>query len=160
LKTKYYFEIKMAKIRITKKFEFEAGHALYGYDGKCKNIHGHSYKLWVTVIGTPIENIENVKNGMVIDFGDIKEIVNEYIIKEADHTIFFNGNSPHKFLAEKLKMEGHRVVLLPYQPTSEMLIVDFAHRLQQYLPSHISLYSLRLQETESSYAEWYASDNI
>ena len=53
----------MTKIRITKKFEFEAGHALYGYDGKCKNIHGHSYKLWVTVIGSPIEDASHVKNG-------------------------------------------------------------------------------------------------
>ena len=51
----------MTKIRITKKFEFEAGHALYGYDGKCKNIHGHSYKLWVTVIGSPIEDSSHVK---------------------------------------------------------------------------------------------------
>ena len=150
----------MTKIRITKKFEFEAGHALYGYDGKCKNIHGHSYKLWVTVIGSPIEDPEHVKHGMVIDFGDIKEIVNEYIFKEADHTIFFNGNSPHRSLAEKLQTEGHRVILLPYQPTSEMLIVDFAKRLQQHLPKHIALYSLRLQETESSFAEWYASDNF
>ena len=121
----------MTKIRITKKFEFEAGHALYGYDGKCKNIHGHSYKLWVTVIGSPIEDASHVKNGMVIDFGDIKEIVNEYIVKEADHTIFFNGNSPHKALAERLQAEGHRVVLLPYQPTSEMLIVDFEHVKQK-----------------------------
>ena len=150
----------MTKIRITKKFEFEAGHALYGYDGKCKNIHGHSYKLWVTVIGSPIEDPEHVKNGMVIDFGDIKEIVNEYIVKEADHTIFFNGNSLHRSLAEKLQAEGHRVILLPYQPTSEMLIVDFAKRLQQHLPKHIALYSLRLQEPESSFAEWYASDNL
>ena len=150
----------MTKIRITKKFEFEAGHALYGYDGKCKNIHGHSYKLWVTVVGSPIEDSSHVKNGMVIDFGDIKEIVNEYIIKEADHTIFFNGNSPHRALAKKLQGEGHRIVLLPYQPTSEMLIADFAQRLQQHLPENISLYSLRLQETESSYAEWYASDNL
>jgi 6-pyruvoyl-tetrahydropterin synthase len=153
------FNNTMTKIRITKKFEFEAGHALYGYDGKCKNIHGHSYKLWVTVIGSPIENPEHVKNGMVIDFGDIKDIVNEYIIKESDHTIFFNGNSPHHKLAEELKAEGHRVVLLPYQPTSEMLIIDFAKRLQVHLPNYISLYSLRLQETESSFAEWYASDN-
>ena len=44
----------MSTIRITKQFTFEAGHALYGYDGKCKNLHGHSYKLFVTVAGSPI----------------------------------------------------------------------------------------------------------
>ena len=42
-----------ARIRLTKEFTFETGHALYGYDGLCKNVHGHSYKLAVTVIGTP-----------------------------------------------------------------------------------------------------------
>ena len=49
----------MSKIRITKKFTFEAGHALYGHNGKCKNIHGHSYKLSVTVLGNPIHNSNN-----------------------------------------------------------------------------------------------------
>ena len=65
----------MSNIRITKKFTFEAGHALYGYDGKCKNVHGHSYKLYVTVIGKPISDTDNVKYGMVIDFSDLKSIV-------------------------------------------------------------------------------------
>ena len=64
-------------IRITKKFDFETGHALYGYDGKCKNIHGHSYKLFVTVQGTPITDTSHVKYGMVIDFTDLKKIVND-----------------------------------------------------------------------------------
>jgi 6-pyruvoyltetrahydropterin/6-carboxytetrahydropterin synthase len=63
----------MSKIRITKQFSFETGHALYGYDGKCKNVHGHSYKLSVTVIGSPISDSNNVKYGMVIDFGDLKK---------------------------------------------------------------------------------------
>ena len=68
------------KIRITKEFSLETGHALYGYDGLCKNVHGHSYKLYVTVIGDPIENKSDVKLGMVIDFGDLKKIVKEEII--------------------------------------------------------------------------------
>ena len=61
----------MNKIRITKQFNFETGHALYGYDGACRNIHGHSYKLYVTVIGLPIDDKEDVKYGMVIDFKDL-----------------------------------------------------------------------------------------
>ncbi len=67
----------MSNIRITKQFSFETGHALYGYDGKCKNVHGHSYKLSVTVIGSPITDRSNVKFGMVIDFTDLKKIVKE-----------------------------------------------------------------------------------
>ena len=62
----------MPNIRITKKFRFEAAHALYGYDGKCKNIHGHNYNLFVTVIGVPVNESTNVKYGMVMDFSDLK----------------------------------------------------------------------------------------
>ena len=73
----------MNKIRITKHFDFETAHALYGYDGKCKNIHGHSYHLHVTVIGIPIDDDQDPKNGMVMDFGDLKVIVKNEIIKLA-----------------------------------------------------------------------------
>jgi len=71
----------MDKIRISKQFFFEAAHALYGYDGKCKNIHGHSYILTVSVKGEPIHDPTHEKNGMVMDFGDLKAIVkNERIM--------------------------------------------------------------------------------
>lgn len=63
----------MSVIRITKQFTFETAHALYGYDGKCRNVHGHSYKLSVTVIGQPITDKSHVKYGMVIDFSDLKK---------------------------------------------------------------------------------------
>ena len=72
------------KIRITKQFHFETGHALYGYDGLCKNVHGHSYKLAVTVIGSPIQDPTHTKNGMVIDFSDLKKIVKEVIVSPFD----------------------------------------------------------------------------
>lgn len=62
-------------IRITKIFTFETAHILYGYDGKYKNIHGHSYKLFVTLKGVPISDLNHNKNGMVLDFGDLKTIV-------------------------------------------------------------------------------------
>lgn len=149
----------MTKIRITKKFDFEAGHALYGYDGKCKNMHGHSYKLHVTVIGEPINDPNNVKHGMVIDFGDLKRIVTEQIINQFDHAMIFNANSPHLHLANELQAKGHHIILVDYQPTSENLVVDFAQRIAKQLPNNVALFSLRLQETESSYAEWFASDN-
>ncbi|MBR9756841.1 MAG: 6-carboxytetrahydropterin synthase [Algicola sp.] len=149
----------MSKIRITKQFSFETGHALYGYDGKCKNVHGHSYKLSVTVIGTPINDTDHVKYGMVIDFGDLKKIVKEEIVDVFDHATVFNKNTPHVELAKALKDRGHNVMLVDYQPTSEMMVIDFAEKITQRLPKHISLFALKLQETETSYAEWYASDN-
>lgn len=149
----------MSKIRITKQFEFETGHALYGYDGKCKNVHGHSYKLFVTVIGTPIDDTSNVKNGMVIDFGDLKKIVKEEIVDVFDHATVFNKNTPHIELANELKTRGHQVILVNYQPTSEMMLVDFAAKIKAHLPTEIKLHSLKLHETASSYAEWHAADN-
>ncbi|MBN8565154.1 MAG: 6-carboxytetrahydropterin synthase [Flavobacteriales bacterium] len=149
----------MAKIRITKQFSFETGHALYGYDGKCKNVHGHSYKLSVTVIGTPIVDSTNVKFGMVIDFGDLKKIVKEEIVDLFDHATVFNQNTPHIELAKELKNRGHHVILVNYQPTSENMVIDFAEKIKNRLPKSIELHSLKLQETESSFAEWYATDN-
>ncbi|WP_405209058.1 6-pyruvoyl trahydropterin synthase family protein [Aquimarina sp. LLG6339-5] len=149
----------MSKIRITKQFSFETGHALYGYDGKCKNVHGHSYKLSVTVIGSPITDTSHVKLGMVIDFGDLKKIVKEDIEDVFDHATVFNKNTPHVELANELKKRGHNVILVDYQPTSENMVIDFAKKIKARLPENILLHSLKLQETETSFAEWYASDN-
>ena len=149
----------MTKIRITKKFRFEAAHALYGYDGKCKNIHGHNYKLFVTVIGSPTSDNSNVKFGMVMDFDDLKKIVKAEIIKEFDHSVIFNKNSPHKKLADDLIKNGHKVVLADYQPTIEEMIIDFANKISSKLPVEIKLHSLKLEETETSYSEWFAADN-
>ncbi|MFC5047855.1 6-pyruvoyl tetrahydropterin synthase family protein [Aquimarina hainanensis] len=150
----------MSKIRITKQFSFETGHALYGYDGKCKNVHGHSYKLSVTVIGSPITDKTHTKLGMVIDFGDLKKIVKEEIEDVFDHATVFNKNTPHLELANELKTRGHNVILVDYQPTSENMVIDFAKKIKTRLPKGISLHSLKLKETETSYAEWFASDNV
>ncbi len=148
----------MSNIRITKQFSFETGHALYGYDGKCKNIHGHSYQLNVTVIGKPIDDASNVKYGMVIDFGDLKKIVKEEIVDVFDHATVFNKNTPHLELGKDLMDKGHNVLLVDYQPTSEMMVIDFAQKIKARLPEHIKLHSLKLQETTTSLAEWFASD--
>ncbi|MGJ8665274.1 MAG: 6-pyruvoyl trahydropterin synthase family protein [Patiriisocius sp.] len=149
----------MSNIRITKQFSFETGHALYGYDGKCRNVHGHSYKLSVTVIGTPISETSHVKFGMVIDFSDLKKIVKTEIVDVFDHATVFNKNTPHVELAKELSDRGHNVLLVDYQPTSEMMVIDFADKIKRHLPQNITLHSLKLQETDSSFAEWYASDN-
>lgn len=149
----------MPNIRITKQFTFETGHALYGYDGKCKNVHGHSYKLSVTVIGQPSEDRNHVKFGMVIDFTDLKKIVKEEVVDKFDHATVFNETTPHIELAKELKERGHHVILVDYQPTSENMVIDFAHKIGARLPENIALFSLRLQETDTSYAEWFASDN-
>lgn len=149
----------MAKIRITKQFTFETAHALYGYDGKCQNIHGHSYKLDVCVIGEPITDTSNVKCGMVIDFGDLKKIVKKEIVDVLDHAIMLNKNTPHIELAHDLKKANHNVVLVDYQPTSENMVIDFAEKIKSQLDTSLKLHSLKLRETGTAFAEWFAADN-
>src|SRR5690606_42000445 len=97
-------------VRVTKSFNFETAHALYGYDGKCKNIHGHSYNLFVTVKGTPIQEADNPKFGMVIDFADIKKIVKNEDVDKFDYAILLNVNSPHKVLSEEFMSQGQKFI--------------------------------------------------
>jgi len=146
-------------IRITKIFTFETAHVLYNYDGKCKNMHGHSYKLFVTVKGTPIQDLDNHKNGMVVDFGDIKKIVKEEIIDLWDHSVLINALSPHKELGENLEQQGHRVIYCPFQPTCENMLLEIAQKIKSKLPQSVSLAYLKLHETENSYGEWLAEEN-
>ena len=148
----------MANIRITKEFKFEMAHALLGYDGPCRDIHGHSYSLRVTVSGQPITDENNPKLGMVMDFGDLKKIVREAIINEFDHALVLNKKMPEHIVFEMRKHFGH-IILLDYQPTSELMIVDFAKRIKNRLPKNISLTYLLLRETVTSYAEWFAEEN-
>ncbi len=148
----------MNKVRVTKEFNFEIAHALWNYDGPCKNIHGHSYKLFVTVIGSPISDDTDPKNGMVIDFGDLKQIVNEEIVDNLDHAVILSSKAARKIPAEMEQM-FERSLIVDYQPTCENLVLDFAERLKQLLPERLKLFSLKLHETGSSFAEWYAADN-
>ena len=147
-------------IRITKIFTFETAHVLYNYDGKCKNMHGHSYKLFVTVKGTPINDINNVKNGMVVDFGDIKKIVKEEIVDVWDHAVLLNALTPHKELGEDLAQKVHKVIECNYQPTCENMLYEIAEKIKNKLPSHVQLAYLKLHETENSYGEWLAEENL
>lgn len=149
-------------IRVTKKFHFEMAHALYGYDGPCKNIHGHSYYLSVCIIGNINEQNCHPKNGMLFDFSDLKGIVQSQVIDKFDHALVLNADSPHKKFAEvgAAFHEDSKIILVGYQPTCENLLIDFAGKIKAHLPADTKLHHLRLNETSTSFAEWYADDNI
>ncbi len=149
---------KQPLIRITKEFKFEMAHALKGYDGLCRNIHGHSYELLVTVAGYPVSDPRSPKLGMVMDFGDLKKIVRETIVDKFDHALVVNKDMDPAYI-EQLKKENERLILLDYQPTSELMITDFARRIKKRLPPEIKLKYLMLRETVTSFAEWFAEDN-
>ena len=148
----------MNQIRVTKEFRFESAHALVGYDGPCKNVHGHSYELSVTVIGAPVSDRASAKLGMVMDFGDLKKIIKKQIVDPFDHALLLNSEVPPDEL-QKFGEPFSNIVSLPYQPTSENFLLDFATRICEFLPSGVKLHSLRLRETANSYAEWFAEDN-
>ena len=148
----------MTKVRVTKEFGFEMAHALWNYDGPCKNVHGHSYRLYVTVIGEPINSQKDPKHGMVIDFGDLKKIVKATIINKFDHSVVVSKEAPHHLL-QNIEQMFEKYDVMDSQPTCENLVVDFASRLMEKLPENLKLFSLRLVETDTSYAEWYAEDN-
>ncbi len=146
-------------IRLTKEFSFEAAHALEGYDGACREIHGHSYRLFVTVRGEPISELSHPKCGMVMDFGDLKRIVNEQIVSRLDHAFVMRRSAQSCHIEESLRSLFSNVVLVDYQPTCENMLKDFATRIKSQLPQQVELFSLKLHETATSFAEWYASDN-
>lgn len=145
-------------IRITKEFMFEAAHALKGYDGPCRNIHGHSYKLSVTIMGEPVTKEDSPKKGMVMDFSDLKEIIKKSIIDPFDHALILG--SDNKNLNFKITEEAFSNILyVGYQPTSENMLIDFSGRIKDLLPPGVRLHSLKLRETATSCAEWFADDN-
>jgi 6-pyruvoyltetrahydropterin/6-carboxytetrahydropterin synthase len=147
------------RIRVVKKFTIEMAHALDGYDGPCRNIHGHTYHLKVTVSGKPCDDQQNSKLGMVIDFGNLKKIVQENIIAVYDHALVLNERSA---MIQETTLTDHfgKLIIVPWQPTCENLVVDFRNRIHPHLPEEIQLESLILDETPTSSAEWWHADNL
>ena len=148
----------MNKIRVTKEFNFEMAHALWNYDGACKNIHGHSYKLFVTLMGEPKIDDEDPKFGMVLDFTDLKQLVKGPIVDFLDHS-----------LVVFLKAEGdalntigqmyEKVHVFDFQPTCENLVLFIVEKIQSLLSPDLELHSVKLYETATSFAEWHITDN-
>lgn len=149
----------MAIIRLTREFSFETAHALEGYDGLCRHVHGHSYKLFVTVSGIPCDDPSSPKYGMVMDFGDLKRIVNELVVDRYDHALVLRRTSGNTELLERVREKWERVYLVDYQPTCEMMLSRFAEQIAAALPAGVRLAELSLYETAKSHAAWRAEDN-
>lgn len=132
------------KLLLTKKFTFEMAHALDGYNGKCANLHGHSYHLEVTIEGSELN-----PDGMAIDFGSIKQTVQQAIISRFDHALVLKKGSDLN--APGLPFQN--LIEVPFNPTTENLLLHFASLLEPLLPDDIRLNSLRLAETDTSVAE-------
>ena len=111
--------------------------------------------MWVTVKGNVLQKNNHTKNGMVIDFGKLKQIINDCIVDKYDHSFVLNKNTPH-FNIDFSAFE--KVFFLPYQPTSENLVADFAEIIMNKIPKNIILHKVVLSETATSFAEWHSDD--
>lgn len=143
------------KIRITKEFHFEMSHCLNNYDGACKNIHGHSYKLFVTLRGEPSRDKNSSSYGMVMDFTHLKKMVKENILDVFDHSLVIERNSP---FIESIKQIETKKNIVDFQPTCENLVLYFKKQIEPLLPQNVELYKMVLYETASSCAEWNKED--
>lgn len=133
-------------LSICKIFHFEAAHCLPNHPGACKNLHGHSYELHVGVTAEVLDD-----QGMVMDFGDLKQIVQHEILNEFDHSLVLKKDS---LLAHTLINSDQKLILLENDPTAENMVELFANRLMSTLPAGMKLHFLRLWETKTSYAMW------
>lgn len=132
-------------MKIAKEFRWEMGHRLSFHNGKCINLHGHSYKLNVEFEGLVDSN------GMMIDYFDVKKIIAP-IIEKIDHAFMvYDKDVP---LIEALKNLNSNFVLVPYQPTAENICLFFLNEIKSIgLPDNIKKVKVQVFETESTYAE-------
>lgn len=147
----------MESIRVTKSFQFSMAHALDGYDGLCKYIHGHTYALEVTFLGKIKNEFGHPKNGFVIDFKDLSSFVKKFILDVFDHSLVLQQESK---LLQNIKdvTENQRVHLTPFQPTCENLLLHFVKTLKDQNTMGVELVRMRLDETPTSFAEWFIED--
>jgi 6-pyruvoyltetrahydropterin/6-carboxytetrahydropterin synthase len=141
-------------VRVTKRFTFEMAHALRCHDGLCAQVHGHSYVLDVTLRGIPANKPMDPKDGMVIDFADLKRIVRRAAIDHYDHALVLHDSE------RSTLPQGHALFARTYftfwQPTCELLLLDIVQRLRPLMPADVELVHVRLQETATSWADWEA----
>ncbi len=149
----------MATVRLTREFGFDMAHTLEGYDGLCRHVHGHSYRLLVTVSGAPCGDAQSPKYGMVMDFTELKGIIERLIISRFDHALIVRDTGADTELLEQMERKWEKVIRVEWQPTCENLITRFAEWIEPELPGGVELAELTLYETARSAATWRRIDN-
>lgn len=138
-------------IQVTKIFRFEMAHAINGYEGACKNIHGHTYVLHVTITRNNDEDTFIPPPGFVFDFKELKRIVKDSVIKKLDHSLVLSTDylavNPAFSVAENIQ-------IWEVEPSAENILIHIKKWIEVILPSEVLLENLKLYETTDSYAEW------
>ena len=144
----------MKKIRVSKEFAFETAHALDMHDSKCRNIHGHSYKLTVTVLGEIKTDNSQSDVGMVIDFTDLKNIVKKEVVDKLDHALILKSDSRFR----GIEKNNDKTIYVDYHPTCENLLTEIVSLISNKLPKGVKLVYAKMNETANSYSEWVLED--
>ena len=146
------------RVSVTRHVEFEAAHMLTGYDGLCQNLHGHSYKLEVT-ISCPKHDRNNNPFNFVIDFSKVNKMLKEYV---PDHSFIVNVNNKNSAEYEVYKIldsYNYRIMTMSKAPSAENMVEVFAKDIQILLEKEFpdiecTVDSIKLWETRDSYATW------
>lgn len=142
--------------KVSKEFSFDMAHILDGHDGKCQNLHGHTYKLQVE-IASPALIEDGAKKGMVIDFTDLKAVVKRAILDPMDHAFIYDQTSERESkIANLLNELNSKTFALPTRSTAEEMARFIFERLSQQEKLPVS--AIRLWETPTSFCEYRAQD--
>ena len=140
-------------ITVTKTVKFDAAHVLTNHQGLCKNLHGHTYRVDVSV-AQPADDDRD----MVIDFKDLKGIANEAVCDRFDHAFIYNTESAgEKEIAAVVEKNGMRTVAIPFRSTAENLAKLFFGDLKPRVPG---LVAVKVWETADSSAEYRLSSRV
>lgn len=126
-------------------------HAVEGYSGPCRYVHGHSYELHVTVSGLSRGDEYIPAPGFVFDFKELKQLVQSTVLETLDHKLVLS----HNYLSKNSVLYSQEnLVQWGSEPTAENILIYIRTILCEKLPAAVKLVSLTLYETKSSYAEW------
>lgn len=136
-------------IKCTRKIEFDAGHRVVGHQNKCNFLHGHRYVLEVTVASRSLNNL-----GMVIDFGDLKNIIKKWIDDNFDHSLILHKED--KQMGEQISAwTGQKIYYMEQNPTAENIALHLKSEIFPKLFNDKNFYidKLKLFETPNCFVE-------
>ena len=123
---------------VTRRFTFSYGHRLPNHKGGCRNIHGHNGVLEVTITANPLAPTSLNKDGFIIDFSEMKERINEWILRYWDHALLLHEKDPLvNFLVQY--SEGPwtpKIVVLPDPPTAEVMVKMAYEDMNKIFPEY------------------------
>lgn len=144
---------------VTKEIEIDMGHRVPNHKSKCRNLHGHRYKIEVGVDGNVITEKGSSDEGMVIDFGDLKEVMMQTIDAKYDHSFTIYEDDAFRPTFNDFVTQGQKIHFVPFVPTAENLAKHWFEELEYELKDRkIQIEYIRVWETPTSTA-YYAREH-